>query len=297
MVLVEHRAQGVAAVAQQMEPVCHLDGVRGAPGGSLGIGAGAVADHGGHAGMVRQPRRQRVGAAVGQQVDHAPALQVDQDGAVALALAPRPVVHAQHAHPGTGHGVAGAHTREQRRAADRHAHRGGVARAGIAAQRQADGPVHRAQPVSLAGPGLGDAGQRFGEGPARTCRHRAPEPTNPDEQKRRAAETGDVAEAAPVGAVDPPGRDAARGTGCRGHGRLRSQRHPAGIMVDLVEDLESGREADRMQRGAQERYRIEGCFLLYGDPSRPSRASGSAQQNVQSRAIHTKLPRTRSSLT
>src|SRR4051812_40273277 len=76
------------------------------------------------------------------------------------------------------------------------------------------------------------------EGPARTCRHRAPEPTNPDEQKRRGAEAGDVAEAAPVGAVDPPGRGAARGTGCRGHGRLRPQRHPTGIMVDLVEDLE-----------------------------------------------------------
>ena len=58
---------------------------------------------------------------------------------------------------------------------------------------------------------------------------------------------------------------------------LRPQRHPAGIMVDLVEDLESGQEADRMQRGAQERYRIEGCFFLYGDPSRPCRASGSTQ--------------------
>jgi hypothetical protein len=40
-------------------------------------------------------------------------------------------------------------------------------------------------------------------------------------------------------------------------------------MVDLVEDLEGGREADRMQGDAQEQYRIEGCFLLYGDPSPP----------------------------
>jgi hypothetical protein len=142
-----------------------------------------------------------------------------------------------------------------------------VARAGIAAQRQADGPVHRAQPVGLARPGLGDAGQRFGEGPAQARRSGAPEPTNPDEQKRRAAETGDVAEAAPVGAMDPPGRGGARGTGCRG--RLRAQRHPAGAMVDLVEDLEGGREADRMQRDAQEQYRIEGGFLPYGDPASP----------------------------
>jgi hypothetical protein len=38
-------------------------------------------------------------------------------------------------------------------------------------------------------------------------------------------------------------------------------------MIDLVEDPEGGREADRMQEDAQEQYRIEGCFLPYGDPS------------------------------
>ena len=92
--------------------------------------------------------------------------------------------------------------------------------------------------------------------------------------------------------MDPPGRGSAHGTGRRGRGRLRAQRHPAGVMVDLVEDLESGREADRMQGDAQERYRIEGCFFLYGDPSRPCRASGSTQRNVQPRVIHTKLART-----
>src|SRR3954471_13488764 len=114
----------------------------------------------------------------------------------------------------------------------------------MAAQGQADGPVHRAQPVGLTRPGLGDAGQRFSKGPAWTCGHRAPEPTNPDEQKRRVAEAGDVAEAAPLAA--PAGRGAARGTGCRGRGRLRPQRPPTGAMVYLVDDLESGWEADRM---------------------------------------------------
>jgi hypothetical protein len=90
-----------------------------------------------------------------------------------------------------------------------------------------------------------------------------------DEQKRRAAEAGDVAEAAPVDAMDPPGRGGARRTRRRGRSRLRPQRHAAGAVVDLVEDLERGRKADRMQGDAQEQYRIEGCFLLYGDPSPP----------------------------
>ena len=168
-----------------------------------------------------------------------------------------------------------------------------MARAGIAAQRQADGPVHRAQPVGLARPGLGDAGQRFGEGPARARGCGAPEPTNPDEQKRRAAETGDVAEAAPVGAVDPPGRGSARGTGRRGCGRLRAQSHPVGVVVNLVEDPEGGREADRMQGEVQERCRVAGYLLSYGDPPSQARSAksrrlnlGLATQNFQEPVVH-----------
>ena len=75
VVLVEDRAQGVAAVAQQMQSVRHLDGVRGAPGGSLGIGAGAVADHGGHAGMrppATPPACRRCGRAAGRPRAGAP---------------------------------------------------------------------------------------------------------------------------------------------------------------------------------------------------------------------------------
>ena len=47
-------------------------------------------------GCAREPRRERRGLAVGQQVEHAVTLQVDQHRAVAVALAPRPVVDAEH---------------------------------------------------------------------------------------------------------------------------------------------------------------------------------------------------------
>jgi hypothetical protein len=53
---------------------------------------------------------------------------------------------------------------------------------GIAAERQSDGPVQRAQSVGLTRPRSGYVGQRFGEGPARTRRRGAPEAANPDEQ-------------------------------------------------------------------------------------------------------------------
>ena len=144
VVLVEDRAQRVTAVAQQMPAVRDLDGVRRAPGGSLGIGAGAVADHGGHPGMRLQPRRQRVGAAVGQQVDNPAALEIAQDRAVVMALAPCPIIHAEHPDRWDRPGITGTDTVQQRRAADRHAHGGSVSGAGVAAEDQADCPMDRA---------------------------------------------------------------------------------------------------------------------------------------------------------
>lgn len=60
-----------------------------------------------HAGVSSQPRGECRGLAVGQQIEHTVTRQVDQDGAVALALPPRPVVDAQHPHR-RGRGRAGA---------------------------------------------------------------------------------------------------------------------------------------------------------------------------------------------
>ena len=49
MMLIEEPTKGVTAVAQQMPAVQDLGGVRRAPGGAVGIGAGAVTDDGGTA--------------------------------------------------------------------------------------------------------------------------------------------------------------------------------------------------------------------------------------------------------
>lgn len=186
-----------------MPAVRDLSGLRSALGGSVGVGAGAVADNDRDAGVCGQPRRQGVGAAVGQQVDDAPPFQIAQDGAVAVAFAPGPVVHAKYGHRRIRLGAAGAHTVQQRGATDRHSHGGGVAGAGVAAERQADGPVHRAQAVRLARPRARDAGQRFGEGAPGARGHGTAEAADPDEQNGRLAKAGDVPEAAPVEAVNP----------------------------------------------------------------------------------------------
>ncbi len=117
--------------------------------------------------MLLEPSCQGGGAAVGQQVDDAPAFEVAEDGAVAVALAPRPVVYPEHRDGRDRLGRAGTHTMQQGRAADRHADGGGVAGAGIAAERQADGAVDRPQPIGLARPRQRDTGQLFGKRPLR----------------------------------------------------------------------------------------------------------------------------------
>ena len=44
MMVIEHTAQRITAVAQQMPPVGDLDGLRRPLAGSIGVGAGPIAD-------------------------------------------------------------------------------------------------------------------------------------------------------------------------------------------------------------------------------------------------------------
>ncbi len=202
MMMFKDPTQGLAAVAQQMPAIGGLLGVGRSTGRPVGVGAGPVAHHDGHAGVGRQPRRQRVGGAVRQQVDDAPAFEVAQDRAVAVALAPCPVVHPEHGHRGNRCGGAGADAAQRRGAADRHAHGRGMTGAGVAAERQADAPVHGAQPVRLACSRASDAGQRFGESAPRASGGSTAEAPDANKQDGGAAEARHVTQAAPVGAMD-----------------------------------------------------------------------------------------------
>src|SRR4051795_8277172 len=59
------------------------------------LGAGPIAHDDLDRRMVLEPRGQGLGRAVGQQVDAAPALEITEDRAVALAFAPGPVIDAE----------------------------------------------------------------------------------------------------------------------------------------------------------------------------------------------------------
>ena len=88
MMVIEHAAERITAVAQQMPPVGDLDGLRRPRAGSIGVGAGPIAHDDLDRRMVLEPRGQGLALPVGQQLDPAPALEITEDRAVVAALAP-----------------------------------------------------------------------------------------------------------------------------------------------------------------------------------------------------------------
>ena len=85
---------GLADVLQEMPSIGALLRLRRGLGGRLGVGRRAIAADQLDAGMGREPGLDGRCVAVGQEVDDLARLEVDDDGAVALPLAPGPVVDA-----------------------------------------------------------------------------------------------------------------------------------------------------------------------------------------------------------
>ena len=69
MVAIESVAHGIAEIAQQVEPVGHLDRLRSTGANAVGVGAGAVTGHDLDTGVRLQPGGDGLGLAIGQQVD------------------------------------------------------------------------------------------------------------------------------------------------------------------------------------------------------------------------------------
>jgi len=93
-VLLEHGQERIGEIPQEVEAVGHLGGLGRALGGSFRIGAGPITGDDADAGMLLQPGRQALGIAVFEQGNRALPLKVGNDGAVALAFLPGPVVDA-----------------------------------------------------------------------------------------------------------------------------------------------------------------------------------------------------------
>ena len=93
----------LAEVVPQVPAVSDLDRQRRAAGGPVGIAARPVPADDLRAGSGGQPGRERVRGALGQHVDRAAGLHVDQQRAVGMPAAQRELIHSKHGrrvHPG-----------------------------------------------------------------------------------------------------------------------------------------------------------------------------------------------------
>ncbi len=90
----ELRLNGLAQVLQNMKSIGDLPGLRRAFPRALGERAAAIAADDLDLRMPLEPVRRRARGTIRQKVDYLPPLQVDDDGPISGALAPRPIIDA-----------------------------------------------------------------------------------------------------------------------------------------------------------------------------------------------------------
>src|SRR5713101_9587325 len=89
----EQSLHGLGEVAKEMEAIGNLCCFRGTFACTLGVGAGTISTDDFYTWVSLQPFLQCSRFSIWQKINRLVALQIHQDGSVALALAPRPVIH------------------------------------------------------------------------------------------------------------------------------------------------------------------------------------------------------------
>jgi hypothetical protein len=102
-----------------MPAIGHLNGLRGSMPTSVSVSPSTISRDDHHARMGLEPVENRACLAVRQQIDDLVVREIDQDGAVALAFAVRPVVQPQNRWRRTGWGRRAQNQPQKRVWADR----------------------------------------------------------------------------------------------------------------------------------------------------------------------------------
>jgi hypothetical protein len=158
--------------------------------------------------------------------------------------------------------------------------------------------MHAPQALRVTRPRPGNAGQTFGKGPPRTRLIDAAKAANMNQQHHRPAKARQIAKAAPVMALNPPGSDPTFRTGCRRRDPSGPKGDPAEAVIDLVNDMEMREQIESVESDHQFKNYV--CFdpHPYGaarTEKTSSRRTASTRFKRQIRhplPVHTKLRRT-----
>ncbi len=210
MVTVESVADGVAEIAQQVEAVGNLDRLRSAGPDTVGIGAGPVAGDDLDAGVCLQPGGDGLRLAIGQPINWpVGTLQIHDQGAVAPAPTPGPVIDADDARRRRRLNRDRPDQAQQGVAADRHGEQARQAGAQLTPCAQGQGTLDLGKADGAPLPEGCRRRQALGEDPARAAGVRAAEAADLQGQTDDAAHQGKVGDMAGVAAVNPSRRHGA----------------------------------------------------------------------------------------
>src|SRR3954467_11397581 len=172
--------------------------------------------------VLPQPGGQCLAGSVRQQVDNPAAFKIADDGAVALAAPPGPVIHAEDTRRWRDDDAARADQSQQGIAADRHRQPASQSRPRLTAEGQADLLLDVAQPHGA--PCLGPRNvQAFGEDAAPALEARATETPGTDLQFDNAPLPRQVGQTSRIEAMHAATRTAARGASGAGAARARNE--------------------------------------------------------------------------
>jgi hypothetical protein len=93
----EHLFEGIRGIPHHVEPIGYLQGLGCSPAHTVRIRSRPISTDDGDTRVIDQPLRQRVSAAVGQEIDEVVSLEVREDGPIGSATAKASVIHTQHA--------------------------------------------------------------------------------------------------------------------------------------------------------------------------------------------------------
>ena len=234
--LLQEAFERVAEVLQEVEAVGDLYRRGRTARRAVGVEVAAVARDEGDGRVRAEPCRDRIGGAVGQEIDGSVPFEIAQDGAVAGRFPPRPVVDAQHARRRDRARDGTAHTRRSKVSP-----LVGIPRV-VASRLPASPPSAKpmcasaaAEPVAASSTGRDERGQAFAEGPARAVGGRAEEAAGVDHERDRAPATGQIGDAALVAAVDSMAAPMTERAGRRPCGRRGDEGKAETLGADMVD--------------------------------------------------------------
>jgi hypothetical protein len=234
MVTGQHPFEYLPRVATQVKAIRDLYGVRHSLADAVGIGTGAVAADNLDLRLLAQPTSEGGSGAIGQEIDGAACLHVDEHGPIGLTPTTGKIVYTQHPHGRRDWRGGSTHQAEQCRATDGECEALGEARTGTSTEGEAKVRHVGALRIGAASMSSSEARKAFGEDGTRASGGATDETTDMKAERHPLSGAGTIGEAAPVPTMDT-GRAAATERTARGAaGRVEGEEDTPIIVGESV---------------------------------------------------------------